>query len=151
MQDSIWYIKLVFPRHLILNRLRIRHYKNCCYVSIYLEFTVYTFDRLRIRHYVSIYLGLTIHKEILSNYIGIRCLVKHMFPFSMVIWRKKTKKFFKNLFWMGIPVLVIYIYKSRRTFWIWGPWPPCEMLPLFSGYGGLHGGSLTIGLKFVIF
>ena len=98
MQDSIWYIKLVFPRHLILNRLRIRHYKNCCYVSIYLEFTVYTFDRLRIRHYVSIYLGLTIHKEILSNYIGIRCLVKHMFPFSMVIWVKKKLKIFLKIY-----------------------------------------------------
>ena len=40
MQDSNSYIKLVFPRHLILNMLRIRHYKNSCYVFIYLGFTV---------------------------------------------------------------------------------------------------------------
>ena len=39
---------------------------------------------------------LYIHKEILSNYIGIRCLVKHIFPFSMVIWVKNNLKFFKN-------------------------------------------------------
>ena len=28
MQDSNWYGKLVFPRHLILNMLRIRHYEK---------------------------------------------------------------------------------------------------------------------------
>ena len=38
MQDIIWYIKL--HAALILNRLRIKHYKNSCYVSIYLVFTV---------------------------------------------------------------------------------------------------------------
>ena len=43
MQESNWYIKLIFPRHLILNMLRIRHYKNSCYVFIYLGFTVYTY------------------------------------------------------------------------------------------------------------
>ena len=42
MRDSNCYIKLNFPRHLILNMLRIRHYKKLLlYVFIYLGFTVY--------------------------------------------------------------------------------------------------------------
>ena len=39
IQDSIWFIKLAFLWQLPLYRLRIQHYKNSCYVFIYLGFT----------------------------------------------------------------------------------------------------------------